>query len=51
MMRFVQSNCSALKFADVKNQTIFNNFVYGSVYGIHFLKDAITGKYPGKGPL
>jgi len=48
MMRFVQSNCSALKFADVKNQTIFNNFVYGSVYGIHFLKDAITGKYPGK---
>ncbi|MFR5759850.1 MAG: hypothetical protein ACLUE2_20665 [Bacteroides cellulosilyticus] len=47
MMRFVQSNCSALKFADVKNQTIFNNFVYGSVYGIHFLKDAITGKYPG----
>lgn len=24
MMRFVQSNCSALKFADVKNQTIFN---------------------------
>ena len=47
MMRFVQSNCSALKFADVKNQTIFN-FVYGSVYGIHFLKDEITGKYPGK---
>lgn len=48
MRRFVQSNCSALKFADVKNQTIFNNFVYGSVYGIHFLKDEITGKYPGK---
>ena len=48
MLRFVQSNCSALKFADVKNQTIFNNFVYGSVYGIHFLKDEITGKYPGK---
>lgn len=48
MMRFVQSNCSALKFADIKNQTIFNNFVYGSVYGIHFLKDEITGKYPGK---
>lgn len=48
MMRFVQSNCSALKFADVKNQTIFNNFVYGSIYGIHFLKDAITGKYPGE---
>ena len=48
MTRFVQSNCSALKFADVKNQTIFNNFVYGSVYGIHFLKDAITGKNPEK---
>ena len=48
MMRYVQANCSQLKFADVKNQTIFNNFVYGSVYGIHFLKDAITGKYPGE---
>ncbi|GHT12066.1 hypothetical protein FACS189426_14880 [Bacteroidia bacterium] len=48
MTRFVQSNCSALKFADVKNQTIFNNFVYGSIYGIHFLKDAITGKNPGQ---
>ena len=48
MMRFVQSNCSALKFSDVKNQTIFNNFVYGSIYGIHFLKDAITGKNPGE---
>jgi len=48
LMRFVQSNCSALKFADVKNQTIFNNFLYGSVYGIHFLKDAITGNYPGE---
>ncbi len=48
LTRFVQSNCSALKFADVKNETIFNNFVYGSFYGIHFLKDAITGKDPGK---
>ncbi|ANI89983.1 poly(beta-D-mannuronate) C5 epimerase [Arachidicoccus ginsenosidimutans] len=48
LTRFVQSNCSALKFADVKNETIFNNFVYGSFYGIHFLKDAITGHAPGK---
>lgn len=48
MMHFVQANCSGLKFADVKNQTIFNNFVYGSVYGIHFLKDAITGNNPGE---
>lgn len=48
LTRFVQSNCSALKFADIKNQTIFNNFVYGSFYGIHFLKDSITGKYPGE---
>lgn len=48
LTRFVQSNCSALKFADIKNETIFNNFVYGSFYGIHFLKDAITGKDPGK---
>lgn len=46
--KFVQSNCSALKFADVKNQTIFNNFVYGSVYGIHFLKDMVTGNNPGE---
>jgi hypothetical protein len=48
LSRFLQSNCSALKFADIKNQTIFNNFVYGSFYGLHFLKDAITGKYPGE---
>jgi len=48
LTRFVQSNCSALKFADIKSQTIFNNFVYGSFYGIHFLKDAITGKCPGE---
>ena len=48
LMRFVQGKCSSLKFADVKNQTIFNNFVYGSIYGIHFLKDAITGKNPGE---
>ena len=31
----------------MRNQTIFNNFVYGSVYGVHFLKDSVTGKYPG----
>ncbi|HEX2974673.1 MAG TPA: glycosyl hydrolase family 28-related protein, partial [Bacteroidales bacterium] len=48
MTRWIQSNCSALKFADVKNETIFNNFVYGSFYGIHFLKDEITGKNPGE---
>ncbi|HMI03406.1 MAG TPA: glycosyl hydrolase family 28-related protein [Pedobacter sp.] len=48
LTRFVQSNCSALKFADIKNQTIFNNFVFGSFYGIHFLKDAITSKDPGE---
>ncbi len=47
-VKFIQSYCSALKFADVKKQVIFNNFVYGSVYGVHFLKDAITGKYPGE---
>lgn len=48
LTRFIQSNCSALKFADIKNQTIFNNFVYGSFYGLHFLKDEITGKDPGE---
>lgn len=44
--RYIQSHCSAFKFADVKDQTIFNNFVYGSVYGIHFLKDEVTKKSP-----
>ena len=48
MTRYIQSHSSALKFADVKNQTIFNNFVYGSIYGIHFLKDEVTGNYPGQ---
>ena len=48
LTRFVQSHCSALKFAYIKNQTIFNDFVYRSFYGIHFLKDSITGKYPGE---
>jgi hypothetical protein len=47
-MQYIQGNCSALKFADVGRQTIFNNFVYGSVYGIHFLKDVKTGNYPGE---
>jgi len=45
---FIQGNCSALRFGDVKNQTIFNNFVFGSVYGIHFVKDGISGNYPGE---
>jgi hypothetical protein len=45
---FIQGSCSALRFGDVKNQTIFNNFVFGSVYGIHFVKDQITGHYPGE---
>jgi hypothetical protein len=46
--QFIQGNCSALRFGDVKNQTIFNNFVFGSVYGIHFVKDGTTGYYPGE---
>jgi hypothetical protein len=44
---FQRGNYSALKFGDVTNQTIFNNFVFGSKNGIHFLKDEVTGKYPG----
>jgi len=47
---FVQRYMSALKFADVEDQTIFNNFVFGSVYGVHFLKrDLGNGQfaYPG----
>ncbi|MFD0670737.1 immunoglobulin-like domain-containing protein [Cohnella sp. GCM10027633] len=48
---FVQRYLSALKFADVEDETIFNNFVFGSVYGVHFLKrDLGNGQfaYPGK---
>lgn len=48
---FVQRYLSALKFTDVEDETIFNNFVYGSVYGVHFLKrDLGNGQfaYPGK---
>jgi len=48
LFQFVQGNCSALRFGDVSNQTIFNNFVYGSVFGIHFIKDAVTDNYPGE---
>jgi hypothetical protein len=39
-------NYSALKFGDVKNETIFNNFVFGTRYGIHFAKDTVNGNYP-----
>ena len=46
LFRFQREYYSALKFGDVKNQTIFFNFVFGSKNGIHFLKDAITGKNP-----
>lgn len=45
---FIQGNSSALRFGDVTNQTVFNNFVFGSVYGIHFVRDEITGNYPGE---
>ena len=45
---FIQGNSSALRFGDVTNQTIFNNFVFGSVYGIHFVRDEVTGRYPGE---
>ncbi|MFD0670739.1 immunoglobulin-like domain-containing protein [Cohnella sp. GCM10027633] len=48
---FVQRYLSALKFTDVEDETIFNNFVFGSVYGVHFLKrDLGNGQfaYPGK---
>ncbi|MCL2083193.1 MAG: glycoside hydrolase family 55 protein [Oscillospiraceae bacterium] len=43
---FSQRNCSALKFMDVQDQTIFNNFVYGALYGVHFGKDP-NGNNPG----
>ena len=44
---FTQGFCSALMFGEVYDQTIFNNFVFGSVYGIHFRRDPNTGRYPG----
>ena len=44
---FTQGWSSALMFGEVYNQTVFNNFVFGSVYGIHFRRDPITGNYPG----
>ena len=44
---FTQGWSSALMFGEVYNQTVFNNFVFGSVYGIHFLRDPNTGNYPG----
>jgi hypothetical protein len=45
---YTQGHCSALKFSDVKHQTIFNNFVFGTVYGVHFQRDAKTGNFPGE---
>ena len=48
LMSFVQGSASSLIFGDVRNQTIFNNFVFGSIYGIHFRRDPITGNYPGR---
>ncbi|RXZ77492.1 hypothetical protein EBB07_30700 [Paenibacillaceae bacterium] len=49
---FVQRYSSALKFSDVEDQTIFNNFVFGSVYGIHFLKrDLGNGQFAFPGTM
>jgi hypothetical protein len=41
-------NYSAIKFGDVRNQTVFNNFVFGAQYGIHFAKDEANGNMPGE---
>ena len=43
---FQRENYSALKFGDVKNQTVFFNFVFGSKNGMHFLRDETTGRNP-----
>ncbi|MCL1904213.1 MAG: hypothetical protein FWF94_07335, partial [Oscillospiraceae bacterium] len=48
LYNYIQSNCSALLLSDVNNQTVFNSFIFGSVYGVHFKKDELTEKYPGK---
>ena len=45
---YQREHYSALKFGDVTNETIFNNFVFGSRNGIHFLKDEVNGRYPGE---
>lgn len=45
---FIQSHCRALTFSDVREQVIFNNFVFGSIYGIHFRRDALTGRCPAR---
>jgi hypothetical protein len=41
---YQKENLDAFRIGDVKNETIFNTFVYGSKYGIHFEEQN------GKGP-
>lgn len=41
---YQKENLDAFRIGDVKNETVFNTFVYGSKYGIHFEEQN------GKGP-
>jgi len=45
---FQRAYYSAIKVGDVTNETIFFNFVFGSRYGIHYVKDTVTGNNPKK---
>ncbi|MFD0671249.1 glycosyl hydrolase family 28-related protein [Cohnella sp. GCM10027633] len=41
---YQKENLDAFRIDDVKGQTFFNTFVYGSLYGIHFAPSASGGK-------
>jgi hypothetical protein len=47
LLMISQETSNALRLGDVSNQTVFNNFVYGSLYGLQFVRDA-NGNYPGE---
>ncbi|RKP53088.1 hypothetical protein D7Z26_15250 [Cohnella endophytica] len=40
---FQKENLDAFRIGDVKGETIFNTFVYGSLYGIHFVSQTGNG--------
>ncbi|RKP53242.1 S-layer protein [Cohnella endophytica] len=40
---YQKENLDAFRIGNVKGETIFNTFVYGSLYGIHFVKESGQG--------
>jgi hypothetical protein len=40
---YQKENLDAFRIGNVKNETIFNTFVYGSLYGIHFITESGQG--------